>query len=175
MPANPVYFISSLPGLDLGTLPPFSFTAFLDKAKDFIPSQEMEILKNISTGGEYAWEGPLTSVLRKWYAFDTALRNELVRLRAGHKRAGPDRYIRPLKGYPGNDIAHIAISAHKNPSIIEAERFLDEQRWAFLDSLLFGHYFDLGFLAVYGLKLLILQRWERVEQADREELIRNYV
>lgn len=164
MPANPIYLISSLPGLSMGNPPPFSFPAFLAKAKDYLLPQEMDILENISISGAYAREGPLPSALSTWYAFDTALRNELLRLRRGHTRSAAD-----------NDIARAALSAYKNPSIIEAERFLDEQRWGFLDSLLFGHYFDLDLLALYGLKLLILQRWERIGQADREELINSYV
>lgn len=58
------------------------------------------------------------------------------------------------------------MNAHRNPSILEAERMLDGERWCMLDELSLGHYFDIDFLIVYALKILILERWERIRTAD---------
>jgi len=60
--------------------------------------------------------------------------------------------------------------AYKTPSILEAEKTLDQARWEFLDSLSIGHYFDFNYLLSYLLKLKILERWDRIQRADKERL-----
>ena len=40
-----------------------------------------------------------------------------------------------------------------------------------MDELATGHYFDLDFLISYALKLLILERWERINSADKPRLL----
>ena len=107
-------------------------------------------------------------VLKRWYDFDILLRNALVKLRAARKHQAVDKYLRPQKEEISPYAAHIALNAHKNPSLLEAEISLDDARWRFLDDLSFGHYFDRDFLIVYGLKLLILERWERIKILNKE-------
>jgi hypothetical protein len=65
----------------------------------------------------------------------------------------------------------MALAAYRNPSILESERYLDQEKWNFLDSLAAGHYFDRDFLIVYGLKLAVLEKWERVRTADKKALL----
>ena len=96
------------------------------------------------------------------------MRNALVKLRAARKHQAVDKYLRPQKEEISPYAAHIALNAHKNPSLLEAEISLDDARWRFLDDLSFGHYFDRDFLIVYGLKLLILERWERIKILNKE-------
>lgn len=165
------YFISSLPALTFGINPPFSFDAFLTQANSFILETDACILKDISSTGEYISKDYYPAALKKWYGFNTALRNELVKVRAAHKRIDPLIYVRPQSQEADASLTAIAMSVHRNPSLLEAERFLDQQRWSFLESLIFGHYFDIDFLVVYGLKLLILARWERIHKADTRELL----
>jgi len=63
----------------------------------------------------------------------------------------------------------------RNPSIFEAERALDLERWRLLDELSFGHYFDFDALLIYALKLKILERWLKIEIADKERIIKETV
>jgi hypothetical protein len=63
------------------------------------------------------------------------------------------------------------MAAYRSASILEAEKILDQARWNFLDALSFGHYFDFDYLLVYGLKLKILERWEKIQKADKEILL----
>lgn len=151
--------------------PPFSFGRFVGKCPGFIPDNAIEVLRRLAEGGEYPQDEACPGVLKKWRAFDTALRNELVKLRAAHKKEDPEKYLRPQPGRADLTISHIAISARRNPQLMEAERFLDQQRWQYLEELVFGHYFDLDFLIVYGLKILILERWERIREADKKKII----
>lgn len=146
--------------------PPFSFETFLKKCLEFIPSKDYRILAELPKTEESLGKKITQPIIKDWIAFDAALRNELVKVRASRKHIEPAKYLRP-DGYSGQAISHIALSAHRNTSILDAERFLDRERWNFLEEQAVGHYFDLGFLIVYAYKLLILERWERINTADK--------
>jgi len=134
-----------------------------------IPDDEIELLKRCSLSGEYAL-GISQPTLKKWYAFEVALRNELVKIRAGRKRIEPAKYLRQ-DGFVEPAVSHLAMNAIRNPSILEAERMLDLERWYVLEELAVGHYFDLDFLIIYAYKLLILERWGKIASADKLKAI----
>jgi len=144
---------------------PFSFSVFLYRCAGLIPERDLEILRAISSSDEnpYTDKQP---ILKQWHLFDRALRDELVKIRASRKKIDPAGYLRGA-GYVEPSVTHIALSAYRNPSPLEAEKILDEERWCFLDGLTIGHYFDLDFLIVYGYKILILERWQKVRLADK--------
>ena len=164
-----IYLASSLPMLNLGMKPPFSFEKFLQMCDGIISDDDIDILKQASTPAGYEYEGG-HSALEKWRAFDTTLRNELVRTRAARKKVDPLKYTRPGGGVDSS-IAHVALHAHRTPSILEAEKILDEAKWGFLDELAVGHYFDIYFLIAYANKLLILERWERINTLDKAKAL----
>lgn len=167
MPNFYTYLISSLPMLHFGIKPPFSFERFMEICQDKISQDEVNLLK--ATTKAYAYEG-IQVTLEKWRDFETALRNELVRVRASRKHIDPLKYIRG-EGYVEPFISRLAMNAYRNPSILETEKLLDQERWQMLDELAVGHYFDLDFLIVYALKLLILERWVRINSADSAQLL----
>ncbi|MBI4982756.1 MAG: DUF2764 family protein [Candidatus Omnitrophica bacterium] len=162
-----VYFISSLPMLQFDAKPPFSFEIFLLKAADFISIEELEILRRLSDENIDSLKHPL---IESWQSFNVSLRNELVKLRAVRKKVDPHKYLRP-GGEVSSALAHTASNAQRNPSVLEAEKILDREKWNFLDELSFGHYFDFEFLIIYGYKLLILERWEKLMQQDSHKII----
>lgn len=162
-----VYLISSLPMLHSGAKPPFSFERFLEICQDKISAEDIHLIKLTQEAFLYTGD---QSTLKQWCAFDTALRNELVKIRASSKHLDPLKYIRG-QDYIEPYIAHTAMSVRRSPSILEAERLLDQERWRKLDELALGHYFDLDFLICYALKLLILERWERINTADMPKLL----
>lgn len=168
--------ISSLPMLNFSSRPPFGLEDFLAKCKGLIPEAGSEFLRDacyqevfILTAGETA-----TGILGKWINFEIALRNELARGRARRKKIDVLKFIH-LPDEPEAYISHIAMSAYRSSSILEAERILDKARWDFLESLSLGHYFDFDFLLVYLLKLKILDRWDKVQKADKEYLFNQAV
>ena len=165
------YVVSSLPALMFGMKPPISFTKFLSLCKDLIPDDELAVLAGLAASEVVLRAGAQNETLKKWRSFDTMLRNELVEVRASRKKIDPSKYLRP-DSYPGSSYAaHIAINAYRKPSILEAERSLDTDRWRELDELLVGHYFDADTLIIYALKLLILEKWDKVYAADKERLL----
>lgn len=168
-----IYLVSSLPMLHFGMRPPFSFERLLRMCDGLISDCDIDILKQASAPAGYDYDGDHPT-LRRWRAFDGALRNELVKIRAARKKIDPAKYLR-YGGYTDPSIAHIALHAHRIPSILEAESILDEARWHFLDELAAGHYFDMDFLVTYAIKLLILERWERVDTLDKTHTVEKLV
>jgi len=171
MPNFYVYLVSSLPTLYFGAKPPCSLEALLSKCSGFIPQKDLEVLRGLRSE-ELPQQKNQT--IQKLLGFETFLKNELVRLRAVRKKVAPEKYLRP-NGYAGPSIYHVAQAAQRSPSPLEAERILDRARWNFLDELGFGHYFNLDSLIIYAFKLLILERWERINKADKQALLDNLI
>ena len=134
-----------------------------------ISDDDIDVLKQASTPSGYDFEDGHPA-LKKWRVFDGALRNELVKIRAARKKVDPLRYQR-YGGYGDPSITHIALHAHRTPSILEAEKILDQARWRFLDELSVGHYFDIDFLVAYANKLLVLERWDRIDTLDKTRTV----
>lgn len=167
MPGYYTYLISSLPMLNFGAKPPFSFEQFLKICQRVISQSDIDILKKTSIIGEYSYQSNQPT-LKRWRAFDTVLRNELAKIRAARKRVDPLKYLRGDE-YADSSVTRIALNAHRNPSILEAERMLDQERWHVLEEGACWHYFDIDFLIVYAHKLLILERWEKIDTADKTQ------
>ena len=170
MPAYYTYLISSLPMLNFSVKPPFSLEDFFTKCKNLIPEKEFEILRSVCRKNSYSLATQSIDSLKQWANFEIALRNELVRARAGRKKIDPLKFLR-LPDSPQAEISHLAMAAYRSTSILEAEKMLDQARWNFLEALSFGHYFDFDYLLVYGLKLKILERWDKIQKADKEHLL----
>ena len=169
MAAYYIYLMASLPMLHFGTKAPFSYEKFLLMCKDLIPEEDIFVLEAIGRGSEHI-DRVSFPTLREWNRFDSAVKNELVKIRAARKHLDPAKYLRHEEYYDSS-ISHIAINAHRNPSILEAERMLDSERWHALDEISAGHYFDIDLLITYAYKLLILEKWDRVRAAEREQLL----
>ena len=171
MPNYYIYLLSSLPMLSFGTPPPLSFEKLADSCKGLIPDEDIGTLREaaIPSGAQCGAAGNKT--LMKWRSFDIMLRNELVKIRSLRKKADPLKYLR-RGGCPELIYAsHIAINACRKPSILEAEKALDLERWHELDELALGHYFDLDALIIYAYKLLMLEKWNRINTADKRRLL----
>jgi hypothetical protein len=157
--------------LHFGAKPPFSYERFLDLCRGLIPDEEIETLKSLpqaAASGSKVEGRP--STYEAWVAFETCLRNELVKVRASRKKVDAAKYLRP-DGYADPSVAHLALTAYRSASPLEGEKICDEERWRYLDALAFGHYFDLDALIIYALKLVILERWERIRREDKHKLL----
>lgn len=170
MPDFYTYLITSLPMLHFGMKPPFSFERFLEQCRQFIPEKDFLLVSTLPKPEQYSATGRRYRIIQKWIEFDGALRNELVKLRAGRKHLDPAIYLR-TDGYSGSSPTPLVIAANTTISILDAEKTLDEIRWKALEELSIGHYFDLDLLITYAYKLLILQRWENIREADKSILL----
>jgi len=170
MPAAYTYLLSSLPAVLFGVRAPFSYRRFLEQCAGLIPGQDYALMEAIGDGTFFSLSCT-RGVLASWILFETALRNELVRLRAGRIKAEPHRYLRgEAQQFP--DIHAAAANAYRMPSVLDTEKSLDVYRWQKLEELGFGHFFDLDALVVYALKLMIVVRWDSVSKIDSSEVLR---
>lgn len=171
MPSFYTYLISSLPMLVFGMKPPMTTERLLTSCRGLIPDEDIATVRSALDAGAGICLTAGNETLRRWAAFETMVRNELVKIRASRQRIDPAKYLRhdgcPESLYAG----HIAINAYRKPSILEAERSLDLERWHELDELAFGHYFDIDTLIVYANKLKILEKWEKVQTAEKRRLL----
>lgn len=163
------YFIATLPALLFGSRPPYSFEGFISLSRRFIAEKDRAILNTIPLMERSFYEGP-QETLRKWQDFETRLRNELAKVRSSKRHIDPLKYVRRY-GHADTYLAHQVAHIQRNPSALDAQRLLDEERWRFLDELCLGHYFDLDALIVYCLKLLILERWDKIYSADKPAVL----
>lgn len=154
--------------LTFGAEAPLSYDKFLSLCQGLVPEEESSLLKDLRTLKTEPGCGAIPLILEKWFDYQRQLGNELVKIRASRKHIDPERYIRGDEYSPAA-VSRLAIGAYRNPSILEGERMQDQARWQTLGDLSFGHYFDLDFLVIYALKLLILEKWQRINRADPEK------
>ena len=149
------YTVASLPSLSFHEPSPLSPEDALALCKAELTVADNALLKSI-TLSPHAHKEMYLSVKRKWFAFEKALRNELVRLRATKLGVDADLYIRGDDG--DRSYAKLAqdIFATESPHI--AEEMIDHARWKFLDELETDYYFTIEKLVIYFLKLRILER-----------------
>ena len=153
--------------LYFGVKPEITSQKFLDACLSLIPEDEFETLKSIIENSKPANS---SDFFKQWFKFETELKNELVRHRADRQKKDAGKYLRENE-YWSSSIIHSAMSAYKSPSIIEAEKLLDMERWRFLDELCAGHYFDFEVLLIYAIKIRILERWGKINTANKEKLL----
>lgn len=161
------YLMASLPQLQFGMPAPLGMDRLLEICAASVPERDRQIIRDIVD--PFLLERVIGQpTLDAWIAFETALRNELVRIRASRRKVDPAKYLR-RDGTGDPALYHLALHAHRIPALLESERFLDAERWKKLDHLGLGHYFDLDALVVYALKLSILIRWDRIGKLDKEQ------
>ena len=163
------YLISSLPTLQFGGKPPFSFVRFIEMCRGLITDEDLAHLEQCG-GDDFLQKAQLLRTLAQCASFETGLRNELVKIRAVRKKIDGQKYLRP-DGSDDAALYHTAMNSHRITSLIESERSLDRARWSRFEELSSGHYFDCDALIIYALKLRILLRWDIVDHADKQETL----
>lgn len=165
-----IYLISSLPALSFGAKPPFSFDRFLSSCEGLVSDEDMSLIRSAGDPGSNC-AALKNATLKKLTAFETMLRNELVKIRSSRKKADPAKYLRGEECPESVHAAHIAINAYRKTSLLEAEKALDRERWARLEELAIGRYFDIDILIIYACKLLILERWSKIQSAQTHKML----
>lgn len=140
------YLISSLPLLKFAKEPYITQKDFIAEAEKWLSQRDFIILSRVDINN-FLEDKEDIPLLKKWKELEYYLRNELALFRRAKKKNIEYR----LRG----DLTQI-IQEGINP--LEIERKLLLLRWNFLEEQEIEHFFDLGFLIIYCLKLQILQR-----------------
>ena len=148
------YLAASLPMLATPDQePPVSSDDMLEVCRRFMTEKDYEglVVSTLDPGtGEAPW------ICREFHAWERSLRNSLVALRAAEQELDEDQYLRDVPDVFGTSA--IAGEAMGKATPLEAELFLDGSRWAYIEDLAYGHFFDVEFLRAYRLKLQLLER-----------------
>lgn len=144
---------------------------FLALISVHLPESDRAVVAGASIAAPETVEGP--SLLAAWLRFERGLRNALVRLRASRKSQDPDEYVR--RDSAGEDdtgplhVQETAREAFASESPLSGEDALNQARWAFLDEIEPGHYFDLERIVIHYLRLQILARRRLFSRREGEE------
>lgn len=162
------YTISALPLLSYEEPAPFPVEDLYYMCRGNIAEDDYAVL--IGAGLEPKLEPDEVSslhALSAWYAWETALRNELIGYRAQRLGWETDRYLREGEVITG--VLDVARNAASQDSPLVAEDVLNRARWGFLDELETGHFFELTNLVVFSLKLQLLHRKDQFTREKGEE------
>ena len=140
-------------------VPPVGSGDMLEVCARFMTESDYRGLEDCTLNPEDPEAPGLCMAYREW---ERSLRNDLVRLRAAEQALDETVYLRDAEDIFGTEA--IAGEAMAKSTPLEAEIFLDASRWAKIDDLSGGHYFDIEFLRGYRLKLQILERRAMFEE-----------
>ncbi len=140
--------------------PPIDSDYLLESCRLFMKDEEYLGIENATLDPD----GPESAgICRDYRSWERSLRNDLVRLRASEQSLDPAQYLREADAAFGT--ASTAAAAMNASTPLEAEMLLISARWAVLDELETGHYYDIEFLRSYRLKLQILERRAKFDEA----------
>ena len=156
------YVLATLPHLRLGDPAPVGSDAVRALCRDWLPAADVRALAAVFESDESDTSDrsdELGGPAAAWRAFDTALRNALVTVRAARRGLEAAPYLRAAAPVDEHTRALVQ-ECVKLDNPLKAELVLDQARWAFLDNLCVAHAFDFTVLLGYLLKLRLLERWQ---------------
>jgi len=146
------YLIACLPYLSFHNPQAISILEFSSRCSSYLKRYDFEVIESIISGNPNK-AALFLKVVSEWLNWDMELRTELAGLRA--KAKGLDESLdSPKQGLNYN----LAMDVFSAASPMDADELLESARWRRLESLEHGQYFNLEWLALYSLKLQILER-----------------
>lgn len=129
---------------------------FISSLDTEVSATDREMLLSAGPDPQMDHQGKYPALLRRFWQWEVSLRNELVRVRAAATARDPGPWLREGESSP--ETVQIAQAAIRIDSPLEAEDFLDRNRWKKIEELSAGEFFSLEWLTAYALKLKILLR-----------------
>ena len=148
------YLIASLPYLSFNKPQAISISEFTSRCSSYLNKNDFEVTQSIISGDPNRAARSLKTV-SEWLSLDMELRVELAGLRAadlGRSEAEDgEKGVKTL-------ISDLVMEIFSAASPLAADEMLESARWRRLESLELGQYFNLEWVALYCLKLKIMER-----------------
>jgi hypothetical protein len=161
------YFVTaSLPMLQYDRPAGITRAYFLDLCRAHLTPHDFILLERALIF-DFTEREPCPAAYGRYRTWETALRNELVLLRAAKTGKEAARYLKEGEGVSG--MRAIARRIFDEASPLQAEELTDRARWQYLEDLELGHFFDLSKLVVYYLKLQLLERKAFFKEQEGQE------
>lgn len=124
---------------------------------------------------------------KEWLAFERDLKNVLLyasaqkyNMQYAHELIGNSSLAEALRYKTGRDTGEAsewpyfdkAMQIVENGDIASREKAIDQLRWSFLDELNTFNYFSIEVIISYMIKLMIVERWLKLDPKAGEELFR---
>ena len=158
------YLIACLPYLSFHKPQAISILEFSLRCNSYLKKYDFEVIESIISGNPNKAAQSL-KVVSEWLKWDMELRVELAGLRAKAKgltnglaepldaaRLGAKTSSYNLENH------NLAMDIFSAASPLDADELLELARWRRLELLEYGEYFNLEWLALYCLKLQIMER-----------------
>ncbi len=149
------YLIACLPYLSFQKPQAISILEFSSRCNSYLKKNDFEVTQSIISGNPNKAAQSL-KVVSEWLKWDMELRAELAGLRA--KAKGWTESLDAAKQGAKTSSYNLAMDIFSAASPMDADEMLELARWRRLESLEHGQYFNLEWLAVYCLKLQIMER-----------------
>ncbi len=159
---------------------------FIEEFKESSGTDPSKNWENYLTGLYYNYINALSNqFLNDWLLFDGTLQNILVAYNCRKHDLPPDDelvgegdIVETLKkshardfGLSGEiDYIDKLISIIENKDLLDREKSIDLLRWNYLDELTTFKYFSVEVVISYMIKLLIVDRWKKLDKETGEEL-----
>ncbi len=164
-----LYFVTSLPALAIGEVPPFDLSEFRRKCDGVLSGDELNALDALLSGTES--EDPFVSA---YLARETQLRNVAGRLRASAWGSDVRFSERMFSGYDVTFAKKISEAFTKaNP--LEKEMEIDRARFWMADELAGFGEFTAAHVFAYAVKLRICERWAQMTGEKGKEAIETVI
>jgi len=138
------YFVAQLPFLQFDKEPSITRATFLKEAKKWLSKEDFKQLVKTNIDS-FAIDVDDSEILKAYKKFENTLREEIALVRRTSKKNIDFKALEII------DSSLLEV----NP--LEAERKLFKLRWGFIESQEKDHFFDLGLIILYFLKLQILE------------------
>ena len=148
-------------------------------------------LENLLAQYYYEWaERSSSSFLREWFRLNKNIRNILAVSTCRRLGWDPSRYIvgqgpveealrhsRAKDFDLGEELPYLGevLRIAEERDIARRERLLDLMKWQWMDEWTFVRVFDIDNVLCYYLRLSILERWSRLDEATGERTFREIV
>ncbi|MBE6783614.1 MAG: DUF2764 family protein [Ruminococcaceae bacterium] len=166
------YLISQLPSLDgisENTPLPITEERFIELCQRFLGRKAQTELEKLTILPPRNPEKSASAVVEKWNEGERQLRLALAKLRADKMNKHFDA---EMQSFPAG-LLQAARTAVEIESPLEAEKFLNRYRLDFLETLRPMDSFSEEFVFYYGLKLKIIERIRKFDQASGETAYKN--
>lgn len=125
--------------------------------------------------------------LKSWFEFEINLKNLLIfntarkfNVSYENELIGETQLTQSLKHKTSHDSGDVAEYQYfdrinqisENTDIATREKAIDQLRWTFLDEMNISNYFSIEVVISYMIKLMIIERWLKLDPKTGEELFR---
>lgn len=112
--------------------------------------------------------------LREWFRFDLNVKNTKVAYLNAALGRKPLQDVMPVDGGTFEEAAELD-RILKQGDILSRERGIDDIAWKKVDELTVFHYFDMTVILGFIVKLKIIDRWMKLDEATGREMFRRLV